>query len=363
MRASHISAMPKKAFKEVRDGITNRLPPCRFEIADKPETSILISIVPIDKGAAITKKGDSMYAAPPEIEATVFAEVPESLRIKNRPSGWGAARNAHPVDVFLEGPAFDRAGNLYVVDIPYGRILKVDAHGVFSVAAEYDGWPNGIAIHKDGSIWIADHLRGILRLDPATGKIDPIVVTVRREGLKGVNDLTFASNGDLYFTDQGQTGLQDHSGKVYRLRPDGQVDCLIDCVPSPNGLVLSKDESALLLAVTRANEIWRMPLLPDGTTSKVGAFIRLSGGLAGPDGLALDSQDNLAIAHCGLGTVWLFSRLGEPLARIRSKGGIFTTNLAYGGPDGKQLFITESDTGRILVANMEVAGKRLYSHD
>ena len=58
--------------------------------------------------------------------------------------------------------------------------------------------------------------------------------------------------------------------------------------PSPNGLALSPDEKALFLAVTRANQIWRLPLHPDGTTSKVAAFITLSGGLAGPDGVAID---------------------------------------------------------------------------
>lgn len=304
-----------------------------------------------------------MFAPPPEIQTTIFAEVPASLRIADRESAWSAGRPGHQkVDSFLEGPSFDRSGNLYLVDIPHGRILKVSPQGDFSVACEYDGWPNGIAIHKDGSIWIADHLRGVLRLDTSTGQIETIVAHFNREGLKGVNDLVFASNGDLYFTDQGQTGLQDASGRVYRLRSDGRIDCLIDCVPSPNGLVLTNDESALLLAVTRANEIWRLPLLSDGRTTKVGAFIRLSGGLAGPDGLALDAQDNLVIAHCGLGTVWLFSRLGEPLARIRSCAGILTTNVAFGGVDGKQLFITESESGKILVANMEIPGQALYAH-
>lgn len=303
-----------------------------------------------------------MFAPPPEIPSRVFARIPDHLRITGRTSGWAFGKGHKPLDCFIEGPSFDREGNLFLVDIPYGRILKITPAAEVSLAAEYDGWPNGLAIHRDGSFWIADHRRGILRLNPRDGRVEPVVETIRREGLKGVNDLTFAANGDLYFTDQGQTGLQDASGRVYRLRArDGGIDCLIDNVPSPNGLVLTRDESALLLAVTRANEIWRLPLHPDGTTSKVAAFIRLSGGLAGPDGLALDAEGNLAIAHCGLGTVWLFSRLGEPLRRIRSCTGISTTNIAFGGVDGKQLFITESDTGTILVADMEVPGNPLYA--
>src|SRR6202022_3739284 len=98
------------------------------------------------------------------------------------------------------------------------------------------------------TLFIAHPPRGILRLGPATGAVTPVLENVRREGFKGTNDLTFASNGDLYFTDQGQTGLQGPSGRVYRLRASGEIDCLIDKVPSPNGLVLSKDEKTLFVA-------------------------------------------------------------------------------------------------------------------
>ena len=302
------------------------------------------------------------YAPPQEITTEVFARLPEHLRVKNRRSGWAFGKGHDFLHSFLEGPSFDRAGNLLVVDIPHGRVLRVSPQGEWSVVTEYDGWPNGLKIHRDGRIFIADHRLGIMQLDPATGTVTPVLGEVRREGFKGTNDLIFAANGDLYFTDQGQTGLQDPSGRVYRLRADGQVDCLLQNVPSPNGLALSPDETALFLAVTRANQIWRLPLHPDGTTSKVAAFITLSGGLAGPDGVAIDEQGGLAVAHCGLGTVWLFDRLGEPRYRIRSCEGISTTNLAFGGTNNRSLFITESDTGTILRAEVPVAGHVMYSH-
>jgi gluconolactonase len=303
-----------------------------------------------------------LFAPPVRIETKVFARLPDHLRMKNRRSGWSFGKGHDHLHSFLEGPAFDRAGNLYVVDIPYGRILRVSPASEWSVVCEYDGWPNGLAIHRDGHIFIADHRRGILQLSLGDGKVTPVLEHVRRQGFLGTNDLTFASNGDLYFTDQGQSGLQDANGRVYRLRTDGHVDCLIDNVPSPNGLVLTKDERTLLVAVTRANQIWRLPLHPDGTTSKVGAFITLSGGLAGPDGLALDDEGGLAIAHCGLGSVWLFNRLGEPIYRIVSCEGLSVTNVAFGGSEGATLYITESDTGTILEAIVPVKGKALYSH-
>jgi len=167
-------------------------------------------------------------------------------------------------------------------------------------------------------------------------------------------------HGRYYFTDQGQTGLQDPTGRVYRLRVDGNLDCLIDKVPSPNGLVLSRDEKALFLAVTRANQIWRLPLHPDGTTSKVGAFINMSGG-SGPDGLALTADGGLAAAHAGLGVAWVFDAFGEPIYRVVSCKGHATTNFAFGGPGGKTLFITESDSGTILAAELDTGGAPVFS--
>ena len=88
-----------------------------------------------------------------------------------------------------------------------------------------------------------------------------------------------------------------------------------------------------------------------------------SGGLAGPDGMALDAEGNLAVAHAGLGTVWLFSPLGEPLARIRSCEGVMTTNVAYGGPSRKTLYITESQSGTILAADMPAPGKAMFGEE
>jgi gluconolactonase len=124
--------------------------------------------------------------------------------------------------------------------------------------------------------------------------------------------------------------------------------------------VTNLEETIVYLAVTRDNSVWRVPLMADGTATKVGVFVQLSGGLAGPDGMALDSDGSLAVAHAGLGTVWLFSRLGEPIARVRSCAGSYTTNVAYGGTDNKSLFITESDTGSVLVAEMAVAGRKMF---
>ncbi|WP_448032729.1 SMP-30/gluconolactonase/LRE family protein [Bradyrhizobium liaoningense] len=304
-----------------------------------------------------------MYAPPEEIKTEVFARLPDKFRRKDPDNAWSLVnRRGLVADSFIEGPSFDRDGNLYIVDIPYGRIFRISPAGDFTLVAEYDGEPNGLKIARDGRIVITDYRHGLMTLDPASGKVTSLLERRWSERFKGVNDLIFAGNGDIYFTDQGQTGMHDPTGRVYRLRVDGTLDQIVNNVPSPNGLVLNGSEHILYVAATRGNAIWRIPLMPDGTASKVGIFIQLSGSLGGPDGLAMDEQDNLAIAHAGLGTVWIFSRLGEPLFRVSSCEGLATTNVAYGGPDNRNLYITESETGCVLVTRLPVAGRVMASH-
>jgi gluconolactonase len=198
-------------------------------------------------------------------------------------------------------------------------------------------------------------------LDPVNGKVTPYLERANLERFKAVNDLFFASNGDLYFTDQGLTGLHDPTGRVFRVRQNGEVTCLLDNVPSPNGLVMNLDESILYVAVTRGNCIWRVPFTRNGDVAKVGMYIQLSGG-GGPDGLALDAQGRLLIAHVAMGSVWVFDKFGEPVYRIKSCEGHHTTNVAFGGPENKTLYITESESGTILTAELDVPGKLMYSH-
>src|SRR5439155_3117775 len=114
-------------------------------------------------------------------------------------------------------------------------------------------------------------------LDPSNGKVEPFFDRPRRERFKGLNDLIFAKNGDLYFTDQGEADLRDPTGRLFRLRDNGTLDLLLDNVPSPNGLVLTPNEDILYLAVTRGNAVWRVPANPGGTLGRVGHFIQIAG--------------------------------------------------------------------------------------
>jgi gluconolactonase len=287
-----------------------------------------------------------LFPPPVITDCTVFAEMPPALR---RPvvSEWSRAnKRGQKVDCFIEGPCYDARGRLHVTDIPHGRVFRVDA-GEWHCIADYDGEPNGLALAPDGRLYITDYKNGILALDVESGRIEPILTRCNSERFKGVNDLTFASNGDLFFTDQGQTGLHDPTGRVFRLTRDGRLDCLISNGPSPNGLALSPEEDVLYVAMTRDNAVWRVPLLPQGGTAKVHRFASFHGA-TGPDGMAVDAKGNLLVAHAGLGHVLVLGGQGQLIAALRSCRGSFTTNLAF-RPEGG-VVITDSTTGTILQA-------------
>ncbi len=300
-----------------------------------------------------------LLQAPQVLELELFTSMPETLRRRERSDWADANRGGAVADSFLEGPVFDDAGNLYVTDIPWGRIFRIDPQGAWTLVAEYDGEPNGMKFLDAGTLLITDYKNGLMRLDVASGTVTPYLQRRNSERFKGVNDLIFDSQGNLYFTDQGQSGLHEPSGRLYRLRPNGQLDLLLANVPSPNGVALSPDERVLYLAVTRGNCVWRVPLLPDGSVAKVSQFFT-SYGPSGPDGLAVDAEGRVLVANPGLGYVWVLNGRAEPVQVLRGAPGSSTTNLAFGGADRRALYVTDSTHGRILRAAMDAPGLPLH---
>jgi gluconolactonase len=316
------------------------------------------------------------FSPPHVIQARVLTRLPQQYRNATRTDWCDANKPGHQVDSFLEGPSFDREGNLYVVDIPYGRIFRISPKLDWTLVAQYGGWPNGLAIHKDGSIWIADYRRGLLRLrvsgtsGKGQGLAQPEEVRAHRnsESFKGLNDLTFDDEGNCYFTDQGQTGLHDPTGRVYRYSPapsgggrgDGRLDLMVGGIPSPNGVALDASRKVLFIAVTRANAVWRGPILPDGSVSKVGA-LRTFFGTSGPDGMAVDRDNRLVVAHASLGGAFVMDARGEITHFVKSPEGSTVTNVAY-RPGTSKLVMTESETGTILEADLPGVGAPLFSH-
>src|ERR1051326_8249231 len=179
------------------------------------------------------------FQPPRKTEARAFSSLPAKFRRKRRTAWSDPNRQGAAVDSFLEGPSFDRKGNLWCVDTPFGRIFRISPKGDWDLVVQYDGWPNGSKFHKDGRLFVADYRHGIMVLDVKAGRIEPLLQTAYSEGFKGCNDLNFAPNGDLYFTDQGQTGIADPTGRVFRLKANGDLQRMVNNAPSPNGVTVN----------------------------------------------------------------------------------------------------------------------------
>jgi gluconolactonase len=277
---------------------------------------------------------------------------------------WDSSRHLFrcgpPLHSFLEGPSFDRDGNLYCVDVCRGRLFKISPDGRWQVFASYAGNPNGLKIHRDGRIFVADHHLGLLCFDPLTRARSLVADRAGVSRFRGLNALVFGDDGDLFFTDPGESALENPNGRVFRMRADGTIELLTDGLPYPNGLVLSPSQKTLYVAVTRSQQVLRLPLHARGAF-KCGMFPtvrragrpRWHGDRRGwkPGGRA-----------CGVRNGLGFDTLGEPVVRIRSCAGVRTTNVAFGGPDNKSLFITEAEHGVILHARLDFAGRPMYSY-
>lgn len=99
----------------------------------------------------------NFYPTPPVIQAEVYVQIPASLRCSGQPTEWLGGSATPASDIFLEGPTWRSSGDLYVTDIPYGRILKIDPLKQVTECVRYDGEPNGLALRDDGCMLVADY--------------------------------------------------------------------------------------------------------------------------------------------------------------------------------------------------------------
>jgi len=289
----------------------------------------------------------------------LFTSMPQKLRQPRR-TVWGDINHrGKQLDSFLEGPVFDATGNLYVTDIPNGRVLRIDPAGAWEVVAQWDGEPNGLKFHSATELVVTDYRNGLMIVDVSSGAVRPLLTHRNSERFRGVNDLTIDRHGTIFFTDQGQSGLHDPTGRVYRYTRADQLDQLLDTVPSPNGIVLSPDENFLYVAVTRGNCVWRMPLFDNGSITKTGQFFT-SYGPSGPDGLAMDQAGRLLVANPGLGYIWVLSPRAEPIEVIVGTPGHSLTNLAFGTLDPRMLYATDSTAGTIVRIAMDTPGAPVH---
>jgi gluconolactonase len=103
--------------------------------------------------------------------------------------------------------------------------------------------------------------------------------------------------------------------------------------------------------------------MPDGSVTKSRLALQFTGGIAGPDGIEMDSEDGLLVCHLGVG-VYRFDQRMLPTHLIYSDNPkhLNLANIAFGGEDRRTLYIVQALTGEILTARLPVAGKKLFAH-
>ena len=258
--------------------------------------------------------------------------------------------------VWAEGPLWDPADrSLLFSDVPRNAIFRWRPDtGVtlFLPRSGYSGdepfagrepGSNGLTFDREGRLVFCQHGdRRVVRREK-DGTLTVLADRFQGKRLNSPNDLVYASNGDLYFTDPifGLPKAFDDPDKelpfqgVYRLTAAGQLTAIVTDLRSPNGIGLSPDERTLYVSNSQSSRpIWMAyALSPSGSApegrqfAEASAWIRPSSGL--PDGLKVDAAGN--IFATGPGGVHVFASDGTRLGLIET--GVPTGNVAF-GPDG-----------------------------
>jgi gluconolactonase len=275
-------------------------------------------------------------------------------------------RTASPVETLIsgynspEGPAFDRSGNLFFVNWLTSSIVKLTPEGQASEFFNTGGIPAGLAFHPDGSLYVADEgdtIHGVMRITPE-GQATILVNAYGGKPLNGANDLVFDRNGVLYFSDPWGSSAENPKGGFYRLFPDGKLEQIDTGLAFPNGVAMTADGSAVILAETYRNRLLRYRIHTDGSLGprEHWADTTLP---SGPDGMAFDANGDLYVAHFGGSCVDVYDPNGVRIDEIRVPGPN-VTNVAFGGADGKTLVITEVATASVYRVRLAVAGQPLH---
>jgi gluconolactonase len=256
---------------------------------------------------------------------------------------------------YTEGPVIDDQGNFYCTTLTGGSILKINRRKEISEWGK-SACPNGQIILPEGDHLICDSkLAAVRRFDPDGNFLkDEIKKFCADFPVHVPNDLIIDKEGNLYFTDSVR-----HMGKVCFLGINGDQKVVIYDLDYPNGLVLSDDGKLLYVAESYQNRIIKIKLKEPGVAGGAfEVFANLPNHPSGheqdnlPDGLALDADNNLFIAHYGMQAVQVLSENGSPLKSIDTTMP-YSSNVAivnsstilvtggYGEPGPGALFLIE----------------------
>lgn len=258
-------------------------------------------------------------------------------------------RTAEPVfdarAVLGEGPLWDKDhGHLYWVDIEGCRLHRHEPETDKNTSWEFDGMIGAVIPESRGTLLLA-HEKGLLRFNSVTGSRKPLTLLVNTDPRMRFNDGKCDPYGNIVIGTM-EKQLAPHAGQLYRVNGLGRVETLIAGTSISNGMAWTADRQYFYYIDTPAYEVGRFNYSPEseGLSNKKIAF-RIPRNHGAPDGMTIDSEGMLWIAHWGGGSVRRWDPTsGKVLARILVPAP-HVTSCCFGGKGLDTLYITTARSG------------------
>lgn len=255
----------------------------------------------------------------------------------------------------IEGPAAGPDGALYVVNFAregtIGRVVPAadGARAGLFVDLPDGSTGNGLRFDGRGRMYVADYTgHNILRVDLRDRSVS---VHAHEPRMHQPNDIAIAPDGTLYASDPRWPA---GDGQLWRIDRDGTTHLLETGMGTTNGIEVSPDGTHLYVNESVQRRVWAYDIGAGGVLSRKRLLIAFDD--HGLDGMRADEAGNLYIARYGAGTVAIVSPAGELLREVRLKGGK-PTNVAFGGKDGRDVYVTMQDRGAIETFRSEHRGR------
>ncbi|MCK4517007.1 MAG: SMP-30/gluconolactonase/LRE family protein [Spirochaetaceae bacterium] len=281
-----------------------------------------------------------------------------------------------------EGPVSLADGSWVVTEMNRGVISHISADGKRSKnIVRTGGRPNGLALDSNGTFWVAESKHPALLKVTMEG--EATVFKTGKEGLPFLwpNDLCFGPDGALYMTDSGVLlddfeGIQppeavyeqEIDGRVFRIDPEtGDCTLLDRGLRFANGIAFGHGGEDLYVSETLTGNIYRYRVTDGRVHGKRQLFGNVMfkppieyGQVAGPDGMAFDTDGKLYVAVLAQGDITVLNSDGAVRERLDIEG-TFPTNLAFAGPGEQRLLVTEGSRNQLLLIEIAAEGLPLNS--
>ena len=248
----------------------------------------------------------------------------------------------HEFTAGIEGPSVARDGSLYVMNLKNeGTVGRVKPDGTVELFVELPKGSigNGSRFQSDGSMLVADYTgHNVLRLDMKTKAVS---VWAHESRMNQPNDIAIMKNDTVFASDPNWS---NSTGNLWRISPAGKVSLVEEKMGTTNGIEVSPDNRYLYVNESIQLKVWRYRLSAEGNLNHKQLIAEFPD--FGLDGMRCDAQGNLYITRYGKGTMVKLSPEGKLLKEIQLKGKN-PTNIAFGGKDGKTVFVTMQDRGMI----------------